>query len=69
MQALSAEEGCQQVRERLRAINDQMMAGGGNGLWKALLSPGDERSRPKVPAHVRTLRRSAGVLWAVTAPG
>ena len=42
MQGPSAEEEFRQVRERLRAANDQMMAGGGNSLWKALLSGRDD---------------------------
>ncbi len=42
MQRLSAEEEFRLVREQLRAANDQMMAGEGNTLWKALLSGGDD---------------------------
>jgi ketosteroid isomerase-like protein len=75
MQAHSAEEEFQQMREQLRAANDQMMTGGGNGLWKALLSSSDDvvllgafggamRNRAEVDARFDRTAAAYGGGWS-----
>ena len=75
MSAQSAEAEFQQVREQLRAAVDQMMAGGGNSLWKALLSAGDDvvllggfggavRDRAEVDARLDRTAQAYGGGWS-----